>query len=1583
MALSLPSTSTSASASTSRPLTLVSHHLSSFASASSSRAEATTTVPTSHPLYEDPLRSSADYVEHSTTRLRVNTSDGNSSYLVLARAIQGATALELSIVPTTPGGGSDTFPNATPSQSRLFLFPAPLLSGVSLFYDNHTSDFYIVALTVTGWLYRLRFPLPGGFYSSTLPHDWAVEHRIAAIAGHTDHHQQQDPSQDLGAKTPTLIHAADPGIIIVACRDGTVVKLEQSRRQGKYTGRWSESTLRSSSFFKSVSRLFTRSANPNILNDGDSLATSPTQVVSAASHLFADVAFAFCLSRDRKLRVWDLVTDACLRTLDVVLDSDADNLIPFGESGTTRPFMRIVELDGSLLHVLVYIPGSLPSGSHFALYAVQVAKDASSAKQGVSPLGDVSLIWSKRCDKSTDALAAELRDAQIITSPTGQWNLWTLWNTADNLQLKVTPVNLDDDDDDQEEQDNKWQTVSTTSNVYTPLFGPRIDEDLVYVAAQDLPPFFTARVFESGRFSMEDISTALDTYCSELISSMSSARLAIPPVLEAPRTSFPCLADQMASTIGCTVRTKTDPQTGALQSEQYRLDLIKEWRKFIAVLDDVDTRGRWPIQLIVPENESKDQAEPEPEFELELFSTPLVLTRDRIFAPVQQDIAAVLVERTSTWSELEPTTSTSALQALTDLATKIHSGVSDATLKSFTEAVNRIASQPLTEDIQDVTEDLYESETGEFIGSLAMDNVGDVLFELADQGSTQDCALEAAFWRLSDILVHHCNLADKITGSGTSTLDTTLGASLLADGAVQSLRARLRLAQALAFTLLRISGDPGEDEARMEAIRSRFTRLPWLLVRMLDTVHRLSVLVAVCDMTTEHQLESRVLIEKNHEQDQDDAIANQLQGLNVGDSRDSNVGPGDNLLQFALLRKLLSTRADPDPVDEEGPLSFASLVHSGIESIMGSLNLGTMLDSGWQDYSVQDSYQLPLLPLEQAMLAHDLVMHGYANAALHIVSSYPAASASHYIRGKALLLRGRADEAADAFAQVMKRREGGEDDPGYKLLLPVVNATLGKYGTHYRNLSNLFDRAGSAKYAAWYARLALEEASSIEATEEESTDSVLRDLHFRIFRCEVSLGEYESCYTGIMSMSERFDGLRRDCIRTLVSVMCEDEERVGLLLDFNFAGLQFEVERNLSFKARNSDPRALPNYYTILYSYHMKRGDHKSGAAVMYQQGYRFGHWRDDQSSIDSDWYVASAVQEARSYLACLNALKMVKSQDAWIADASHADHGGNKSGGITSYIPLEHWQSDSPGLRIIRIEDVEKEYHLSLARLEVVQMYPELRRANAGSSLGGYDAVSLFVRNDQFDRALLLARSLSLDRSGIFSALALKCATAEYLYRANATEDDDGEEEEEEEEDTESSTGLAFLGTNERTSSWQGKTHEKGWRYLRLNLEMEDRHGHSTGWKHRLVVLRRLLMLDGDNVQKLIPTWLTSWYLTNLPEVLIKEYISYGYVDLALEAAIQWVETTMKSFKSSALHSQRPQQQCISYGIIDTLLNLASNEVGEEINRSRKSGMEIRKLAQQLREGCGEWFEVVGAKWKSDKRVHERSGKEGGMEWH
>lgn len=83
-----------------------------------------------------------------------------------------------------------------------------------------------------------------------------------------------------------------------------------------------------------------------------------------------------------------------------------------------------------------------------------------------------------------------------------------------------------------------------------------------------------------------------------------------------------------------------------------------------------------------------------------------------------------------------------------------------------------------------------------------------------------------------------------------------------------------------------------------------------------------------------------------------------------------------------------------------------------------------------------------------------------------------------------------------------------------------------------------------------------------------------------------------------------------------------------------------DLERIVESRARSLDLLS-SNYYNFLYSFHMKKGNLRKAATMMYEQGVRLGQ----ETTGDSE----SLHQQAKCYLACLNALRLVDPRYAWI----------------------------------------------------------------------------------------------------------------------------------------------------------------------------------------------------------------------------------------------------------------------------------------------------------------------------------------------
>ena len=87
-------------------------------------------------------------------------------------------------------------------------------------------------------------------------------------------------------------------------------------------------------------------------------------------------------------------------------------------------------------------------------------------------------------------------------------------------------------------------------------------------------------------------------------------------------------------------------------------------------------------------------------------------------------------------------------------------------------------------------------------------------------------------------------------------------------------------------------------------------------------------------------------------------------------------------------------------------------------------------------------------------------------------------------------------------------------------------------------------------------------------------------------------------------------------------------------------GMYEDLERIVESRARSLDVLS-SSFYNFLYSFHVKKGNLRKAASVMYEQGMRL--------SQETNCGPESLQRQAKCYLACLNTMRLVDPKYAWI----------------------------------------------------------------------------------------------------------------------------------------------------------------------------------------------------------------------------------------------------------------------------------------------------------------------------------------------
>lgn len=376
--------------------------------------------------------------------------------------------------------------------------------------------------------------------------------------------------------------------------------------------------------------------------------------------------------------------------------------------------------------------------------------------------------------------------------------------------------------------------------------------------------------------------------------------------------------------------------------------------------------------------------------------------------------------------------------------------------------------------------------------------------------------------------------------------------------------------------------------------------------------------------------------------------------------------------------------------------------------------------------------------------------------------------------------------------------------------------------------------------------------------------------------------------------------------------MCEANE-IGRLNSLGFIGFQKEVEERLNFKARNSDPLRTPNYYDVLYSWHISRGDYRSAGETMYAKAVRFG-----EASTTRLNRLELAAFRARSYLGAINALSLVDKRNAWISVTVPSSRSAKKRR-VTSNIPEEAFSHGVPAVDIITLADMRAEYRTVLSQLQLCHEVPDLLAGNV--TLSPAEIVGFFTQRDKFDEAQLAAAELGVDMTDLFVALATRCVE---LARSPHLRKD--------------SPQAAFL-KSPSTARLRGPPAALALRYLQIALSRHD--SAATRWKYTAAVADTFFSLNEDAARGWsMPAWLVQGELQRDAEGWIARALRFGWVAEALD----WAADALR-------HETPPENLKKKDSAVDTPYNLydrvlAACEQGEE-----KSDAHVQASAKALRE--------------------------------
>ncbi|KAJ9100006.1 hypothetical protein QFC19_005824 [Naganishia cerealis] len=1297
----------------------------------------------------------------------------SASYLpeaqILARILGNGRTLELRWL----GDGIDTNRRVGSDNETLIRITFPrTLQNISASKCMHlnptTGDLVVVLLDQWSDIYRLNF--------KRLTKNWQVgymfqfDRREMFRHSMTPHHMLH-PRTSIHAPASQLIWNvySNEGLVIGSAN--SVVRCSWDRQD------WDITTMTNVAKPK-PGRTWPFSSSNSQPNASEIIALS-TYVPQNTAH---DCAFAYVLSRDRTLRAYDLSdakpTGKVVNVHQGIESLTGESFVDFtssqieGEPTTSEgpvsqvPLLQILPSPENAWHYVFALsptPKGPQGGAVLRVYIAQVA---------YKEIIDLSVVGHLVCSEET--LDGEFRGFVVEPTPglaaiskpetaiqetnkisdnsylaQAVWKVWTAWDLDGQTMIEWSSLTnmLRPGDASTDTQlipaaslsvvpgklvTSPWMKVHDLSPILEPevLFDSSYFDELIDAneynpedPASDIKNLMLSFVFYPGRFSQHTLKLVLQEYHSCLPKDKQDAQYLADPTVP--------IDVKMGEIVGCLIQLEEEDDTGLPQLAEFRENFKREYLGFWAALQAQERQGRWPV-LLAPFNGTL------------LSSGVIAIGREGVITPAIDDELSVMV-----WL--------------------LDNAGSDETQQIAAEKADFLAldSEPLIPFLSGVASPQRRAQVS--MGLSAAGVVADSMSKL-DREAAQAKILESLPSYLNEYSIDEA-IATIISASGfdlQTMANLVPGVSAVFDNeqsVIPAIDSCLSLlSQPLPSghrTYLTFNGVAITVAAASQMINIR-SKVAFELLLVILVLRQRAVDSSSSNITGEQEdwfdLIARATIILHRT-----LTAHWLMKWRSDSARKIRQDHGDHEFeQFRL--QFLQADHEEDYVD---PQSYYSLFHTLVskhglslirESGVENPSSTSLARSALRSTSIAKFGDSIAATAKDVILAEQLCMLGMTEYALAYTGLWPSQNGIAYVRAKSMLVCGDAAEAASLFLSLSNALHEPDwaqnDTSGLVDVLPAP-VRWGGLSAFYRHVMTMFDAYGLIQYSTRFAELAIQASPS--------NDAGLEALHRKVFRAYLSMNKYEEAYNSMIA--NPFAVFGSDAVGTerplgdLIHAMCHNNQ-IQALLSLPFIGLENQLEQELTFRARNSDPTTTPNYYQILFAWLIMRTDYRQAAITMYQQGRRIGeHLKSnnepqfqDQAN-HSERYENCLTKQAQSYLAAIQAFSLIDSKNAWftipVAHTTPFSH-TEKRRKVSSLIPESEFTVRAKQLEIVKLEDIKKEYSAVVALLTVVRRIGgEVDPSESSACRREY-----LCRDGMYDEAFIAAASYSCDMTEIFESL-------------------------------------------------------------------------------------------------------------------------------------------------------------------------------------------------------------------------------------
>lgn len=404
----------------------------------------------------------------------------------------------------------------------------------------------------------------------------------------------------------------------------------------------------------------------------------------------------------------------------------------------------------------------------------------------------------------------------------------------------------------------------------------------------------------------------------------------------------------------------------------------------------------------------------------------------------------------------------------------------------------------------------------------------------------------------------------------------------------------------------------------------------------------------------------------------------------------------------------------------------------------------------------------------------------------------------------------------------------------------------------------------------------------------EDDDPDRTTLCYILFSYHLKLGHNNEAYDAMIANPDQ--SRRKDSLRQFIVTLFE-RRQLKQLATFPYIDMFEDVEQIIESRARSVDLN-VNNYYDFLYSFHISKENYRKAAHVMYECGMRLG----------TEVFTHDGLKrQAKCYLACINALKLVDPNYAWIvkpvlkiSDARTSEPlgpGVSPKHNLDGDEFMPNALSSKPHMQVLELGEIEKEFQLICVRLKLANKQQKQQGdplvGMSGSGLSASETVSLLVVSNLYEDAIQIATLFDLDKRPIAEGLTSKCVR---LSRSRQGEQD---------------AAWDWLGENNASLDTVNTTSvEAAWKLLESLVAKIEEPRQTVAHK---AVVTRLFSLNAS-----LPVWLVAKYKELNAAELLRLYLVHGYLELAGLLASEYLSAVMGTGKEyfglpNAVHATSP----------------------------------------------------------------------------